>query len=166
MLHNHAAVAERLGYTKPDVLSRPLFFRKGAGRFAVPANYGPLDESVRLSALTRCRIMKPKDEYSHALSAKMDVGECWYMDWTRKFDESLNRNKYGLVFVNSKTWLLRARFFKEKLAERPAEGTRRLRNFVRRKLATTCSRPTVTPTRLGRCLCGVAISTQPLSTST
>ena len=33
------------------------------------------------------------------------------MDWTRKFDESLSKNKYGPAFIESKTRLVRARFF-------------------------------------------------------
>ena len=54
------------------------------------------------------------------------------MDWTRKFDTSLGKNKYGLVFVESKTWLLRVRFFPEKPATRLVEGLDWLRVFVRR----------------------------------
>ena len=54
------------------------------------------------------------------------------MDWTRKFDGSLSKIKCGPVFVESKTWLLRVRFFPEKPAERLVEGFEWLRNFVRR----------------------------------
>ena len=72
------------------------------------------------------------DEGSHAPATSRNVGEFWYMDWTRKFDESPSKNKCGLVFVGSKTWLLRTRFFQEKSAERLTEGTGWLRNYVRR----------------------------------
>ena len=99
MLRNHAVVAERLGFTNSEVLSRSPSFLKGVGRLAVPANYELLDESVRPSAVTRRRSMKPKEEDIHTLSEMMDVSEFWYMDWTRKFNESPKRNKYGLVFV-------------------------------------------------------------------
>ena len=54
------------------------------------------------------------------------------MDWTRKFDGSLSKNKYGLVFVESRAWLLRVRFFPEMLAGRLVEGLEWLRTFVRR----------------------------------
>ena len=54
------------------------------------------------------------------------------MDWTRKFNVGLSRNKYGLVFVESKAWLLRVRFFQEKLAGRHIERTDWQCNFVRR----------------------------------
>ena len=54
------------------------------------------------------------------------------MDLTRKFDTGIGRNKYGLVFVESKTWLLRVRFFPEKPATRLVEGLDWLRVFVRR----------------------------------
>ena len=65
--------------------------------------YEPLDESLRLSAVTRCKIMKLKDKGGFELAASRHVGECWNMVWTRKFDEGLSKNKYGLVFVESKT---------------------------------------------------------------
>ena len=128
--------AERPGSTTPKVLSRSPSFLMGVGRITLPANYEPLDEpldkSIHLSAVTQQKIMKLKDEDRHELSVKMDVGECWYMDWTRKLYESTNRYKCGLVFVESKTWLLRARFSQEKSAERLVEGIGWLRNFVRR----------------------------------
>ena len=54
------------------------------------------------------------------------------MDWTRTFDEGPGRNKYGLVFVESKTRLLRARVFPEKAADRLVEGLEWPRNFFRR----------------------------------
>ena len=55
--------------------------------------------------------------------------------WTRNFDSSPGRNKNGLVIVESKTWLLRVRFFPEKSATRLVEGLDWLRAFVR---LTTC----------------------------
>ena len=54
------------------------------------------------------------------------------MDSTRKFDEFPSNNKYGFVFAESKTWLLRVRFFQEKLAGLLIQGIEWLRNFVRR----------------------------------
>ena len=54
------------------------------------------------------------------------------MDWTRNFDESIGRNKCGLGFVESKTWLLRVRFFPEKSVKRLVKGLEWLCNFVRR----------------------------------
>ena len=54
------------------------------------------------------------------------------MDWTRNSDTSLGKNNYGLVFVESETWLLRVRFFPKKSAARLVEGLEWLRNFVRR----------------------------------
>ena len=73
----------------------------------MPADYVLPDEPVRLSAVTRRKTMKRKDEDNHALATSRQMGECRYMDWTRKFDGSLSRNNYGLVFVVAKTWLLR-----------------------------------------------------------
>ena len=54
------------------------------------------------------------------------------MEWTRNFDESLGRTKYGLVFAESMTWFLRVRFFPEESAGCLVEGLELLRNFVRR----------------------------------
>ena len=76
MLRDRAVVAERLGFTNPGVLSRSPSFLKGVGRITLSANYEPLDESTRLSAVARRKIAMRKDEDSHALSVKMDVGEC------------------------------------------------------------------------------------------
>ena len=81
-----------------------------------------MDESARLSAVARRKIMKLKDEDSHAPSAKMDAGEFWYMDKTRDFDEGPSKNKYGLVFVESKTWLLRVRYFGHPAAGKEPTG--------------------------------------------
>ena len=83
VLRDRAVVAERLGFTNPGVLSRSPSFLKGVRRITLSANYEPLDESVRFSAVTRRKIMKLKDEDSHALSAQINAGECWCMDWTR-----------------------------------------------------------------------------------
>ena len=98
----------------------------------MPADYGPLDEPARASAVARRKTMKLKGEDSHALSALRNVGECWYMNWTRKFDESPSKKKYGLVFVESKAGLLRVRIFQGESAKRLIKGTGWLRNFVRR----------------------------------
>ena len=95
LLGSHAAVAGRLGFTNCGVLSR--------SHTETPANYEYLNESARLYAVTRRKIMKLKDEDSHALSALRNMGGCWYMDWTRKFDGGPSKNKYGLVFVESRT---------------------------------------------------------------
>ena len=134
MLRDHVAVAERLCFTNPMVLSRLPSFLKVFGLITFPANYEHLNEPTRLSAVARRKAMKPKDEDSHAPLAEMDMGECWYVDWGRKFDESPNRNKSGpvFVFVESRTRLLRVLLFQEKSAERLVEGTDWLRNFVRR----------------------------------
>ena len=72
MLSKHTVAAERLGFTNSDVLSLSPTFLKGVKHFTMRVNYGPLDESVRLSAAARRNIMKLKDEDSHALSAKMN----------------------------------------------------------------------------------------------
>lgn len=69
--------------------------------FAMPENYGPLNKSDHLSTAIRRNTTELKDEDGHALSAKMDVGECRYMDLTRKFDESPIKNKQRLGFVES-----------------------------------------------------------------
>ena len=69
---------------------------------------------------------------SFELASSRNVGESWYIDWTRNFDTSLGKNKYCLVFVESKTWLLRVRLFPEKSAERLVEGLDWIRAFVRR----------------------------------
>ena len=86
------------------------------------ASYGTLGESMRLSAVRRRPIMKLRDQGSFELASTRNVGESWYMDWTRNFAESPGKNKLGLAFVESKTWLLRVRFFPEKSAERLVEG--------------------------------------------
>ena len=44
------------------------------------------------------------------------------MDRTRNFETGLGKNNYGLVFVESKTWPLRVRYFPEKSATRLVEG--------------------------------------------
>ena len=56
------------------------------------------------------------------------------MDRTHMFECSHDGNKFGLVFVEAKTWLLRVRFFREKSALSPVEGITWLREFVRTKL--------------------------------
>ena len=58
LLYSHTIVAERLEFTNPGVLSQSPSFLKGVKHFVVPANYEPLDESARLSAVTRCTTMK------------------------------------------------------------------------------------------------------------
>lgn len=58
-LRSHEVVAERLGFTNRDVLSRSLAFLTGVGSFAVPACYEPLDETVCLFAVAQRKIMKP-----------------------------------------------------------------------------------------------------------
>ena len=44
--------------------------------------------------------MKPKDKGGFALASLRHVGECWYMDWTRKFAESPSKNK-SVEFLGS-----------------------------------------------------------------
>ena len=53
------------------------------------------------------------------------------MDWTRMFESSHGGKKFGLVFVETGTWLLRMRLFPDKSAISPVEGITWLRNFVR-----------------------------------
>ena len=79
--------------------------------------------------------MNLQDQGSFELASSRHVGEFWYMDWTRNFNSSPGMKKYGLVFVESKIWLLRVRFFPGKSATRLVEGPDRLRAFVRH---TTC----------------------------
>ena len=62
--------------------------------------------------------MKLKDQGSFELASSRHVGESWYMNWTRNVDTSPGKNRYGLVFVEAKLWLLRVRFFPEKSATR------------------------------------------------
>ena len=76
LLCGHAVVAERRGFNNSEVLSRSPSFLTGVERLAVPANYGTLDRAMRLSAVHRRKIMELREEESHALSAKMDVGGC------------------------------------------------------------------------------------------
>ena len=122
LLLDHAAVAERLGFTDTGVLARSSSFLTDVLPISVLVNHEPLDRTTRLSAVHRRRVLKRRGEDSHALSVKRNAGECWYMDWTRKFDDNPNKNKYGLVCVESKTWLLRARFFQDKSADRLVES--------------------------------------------
>ena len=131
-MHSHEVVDERLGFTNRDVLSRSPTFLTGVRSFVVTACYEPLDKSARLSAVARRKTTKLKDKGSLELTSSHHVGECWYMDSTRKFDESLSRNKWGLVLVESKTWLLCVRFFPEKSAVHLVEGLEWPRNSVRR----------------------------------
>ena len=131
-LRSHEVVAELLGFTNRDVLSPSPTFLTGVRSFVLPAFYEPLGESARLSAMTRREIMKHRDKGSFELASSRHADEFWYMDWTHKFDESLSRNKYGLVFVESETWLLRVRFFPEKSVERLVEGIEWLRSSVHR----------------------------------
>ena len=77
-------IAERPGFANSDVLSRSPAFLKGAKHFIVSANCDLLDEPTRLSAVTRRKAMKLKHGDIHELSAKWNVGECWYMDWRRE----------------------------------------------------------------------------------
>ena len=72
-----------------------------------------------------------KDQDSFRLASGRRVGESLYMEWTRNFDTGLGRDSYGLVFVESKTWLLRVRFF-PRIRTRLIEGLEWLRTFVRR----------------------------------
>ena len=129
-LRSHGVVAGRSGFTNLDALVRAPLFLHGVKDFVVPVGYGPLGESFRLAATTRRKTMKSKDSGSFALSVSRRVGECRYMDCTRKFYEGPGKIKYGPVFVESKTWLLRVRFFQENSAERPVEGLKWLRSFV------------------------------------
>ena len=94
---------ERLGFTNRDVLSRSPTFLTGVSRFVVPASYEPLDRSMHLSAVWRRMIMKLRAQDSFELASSRNAGESRHMDWTRNFDDSPGRNKYGLVFVDSKT---------------------------------------------------------------
>ena len=135
VLRSWDTVAERLGITDRGALSRSSNFLTGVASFVMPASYEPLGESVRLSAVQRRAIMRLTGQDSFELASARHVGESWYMDFTRNFDTSLGKNNYGLVFVESKTWLLRVRFFQEKSATRLVEGLEWLRAFVRR---TTC----------------------------
>ena len=125
-------VAGRLGITDRGVLSRSSTFLTGVASFVMPASNGPFDESVMLSVVRTRAITRLKDRGSFKLASVRHVGESWYMDWARYFDTSPGKNNYGLVFVESKTWLLRVRFFPEKSAARLVEGFEWLRNFVRR----------------------------------
>ena len=77
---------------------------------------------MRLSVVRKRPIMKLRDHASFELLSSRSVGESRYMDWTRNFAEGRGKNKYGPVFVESKTWLLRVRLFPEKSAERLVEG--------------------------------------------
>ena len=126
------AVAERLGITDRGVLSRSWTFLTGVARFDVPDSYEPLDESVRLAAVRRRAIQRPKDQGNFQLASARRVGVSWYMDWKRNFNTGLGKNNCGLVFVVSKTWLLRVRFSPEKSATRLVEGLEWLRSFARR----------------------------------
>ena len=56
MPRDHAAGAERLGFTNPEVLSQSPSFLTGAGCITVPANYEPLDEPTRLFVVHRRKI--------------------------------------------------------------------------------------------------------------
>ena len=118
-LRSHDIFAERPAFPNRDVLSRSPDFLAGVHSTAVPVCYVPLDKSVRLSAATRRKTMELRDKGSIGFAFSRHVGECWYMDWTRRFDESPSKNKGGLVFP-------------EKTAEHPSEGLEWLRNFVHR----------------------------------
>ena len=63
-----------------------------------------------------------RDGDSQAVVDSCEIGERWYMDWTRMFECSHDGNKFGLVFVEAKTWLLRVRFFRDKSALRRARA--------------------------------------------
>ena len=76
-LRSHEVVAERLGFSNRDVLSRFPVILTGVRSFVVPACYKPLDESARLSAVNRRKIMKLKDKGSLELAFSRHVGECW-----------------------------------------------------------------------------------------
>ena len=56
------------------------------------------------------------------------------MDWTRMFECSHDGKRFGLVFVEAETWLLRVRFFRDKSALSLVEGISWLREFVRKNL--------------------------------
>ena len=108
----------------PDVLV-------GIGELRVPAGYEPLGECVRLAAGRARALRHRRDGDSQAVVDSCEIGERWYMDWTRMFECSHDGNKFGLVFVEAKTWLLRVRFFRDKSALSLVEGTTWLREFVR-----------------------------------
>ena len=56
------------------------------------------------------------------------------MDWTRMSECSHDGSKFGLVFVEAKTWLVRVRFLRDKPALSLVEFITWLREFVRKSL--------------------------------
>ena len=124
-------VAARLGFTDAAVLRATPDFLTGIERLRVPAGYESLDESVRLTA-GRSRLFRHRrDGDSEAVAGSFGVEERRYIDWARMFESSHDGNKFGLVFVEAKTWLLRIRIFPDKSTISLVEGIAWLRNFVR-----------------------------------
>ena len=130
-LNDHTVVASRLGFTDAAVLRAAPDFLVGVGALRVPAGYEPLDECFRLAAGRARGIRHRRDGESQGAVESCEIGERWYMDWTRMFESSHDGNKFGLVFVEAKTWLLRVRFFRDKSALSLVEGIAWLREFVR-----------------------------------
>ena len=91
----------------------------------------PSTECVRLAAGRARALRHRRDGESQAVVDSCEIGERWYMDWTRIFECSHDGNKFGLVFVEAITWLLRVRFFRDKSALSLVEGITWLREFVR-----------------------------------
>ena len=130
-LNDHTVVASRLGFTDAAVLRAAPDFLVGIGALRVPAGYEPLDECFRLAAGRARGMRHRRDGDSQGAVESCEIGERWYMDWTRMFESSHDGNKFGLVFVEAKTWLLRVRFFRDKSALSLVEGIAWLREFVR-----------------------------------
>ena len=133
-LKDHAIVAARLGFTDAAVLRATPDFLTGIGELRVPAGYEPLDECTRLAAWRARSLRHRRDGDSQPVVDSFETGERWYMDWTRMFECSHDRNKFGLVFAEAKTWLLRVRFFRDKSALSLVEGITWLLESVRTRL--------------------------------
>ena len=118
------------------VLRATSKFLADVGQLCTPAGYEPLDQSTRLAA-GRARLLRHRRSGdSQAIADSTGIGGRWYMDWTRMSECSFDGNKFGLIFAEAKIWPLHARFFPDKSAHSPVEGTEWLRTFVRRTTST------------------------------
>ena len=117
-----ALVAERLDITNALVLSPAPRILAGAADNTAPKGYEHPGEVLRFAVPRRPEIYQVRDNHSAELPTRWHVGKCWYMDWTRMSERSLDGNHFGLVFVELRTWLLRIRLFSNKPSCRLVEG--------------------------------------------